>query len=230
MVRCDQVSRAITADICDTMPSHDPDTKPRLSRNKIQFRCNLSYRAIFVSGVKSYFSLFPVEMGGRAQGMIIIMDLNIFTLFTTVMYSWMVTIAKIHNGYQTFIKFSWSLPWLCAAHKIDSAAPGLAAVLHTHPVGNRRNASWNKFAHSNLDVGADNWADGATNHPLTTHRGISLSRCQPTWIKITKCLQICSLGYWRESCLESVICIFRGRGNLLIVLSRLWWLVKWKVI
>ena len=67
-----------------------------------------------VSGVKSYFSISqPRWAGGHGAGMIIIMDLNRYTS-TTVMYSWMVTtMAKIHNGYHTFIKFSsWSLPWL----------------------------------------------------------------------------------------------------------------------
>ena len=69
-----------TGDICDTIPPSWPGHEPWwLCGNKFQFLCNPSSRAIFVSGVKSYFSLFPVEMGGWARAStIIIMDLNTF--------------------------------------------------------------------------------------------------------------------------------------------------------
>ena len=126
-----------------------------------------------VSGVKSYFSISqPRWAGGHGAGMIIIMDLNRYTS-TTVMYSWMVTtMAKIHNGYHTFIKFSsWSLPWLrhCVQllrlilqQRCKPRIPATLAACAASP------ESWNKFAHSNPDAGADNCPDGATNHPLTT--------------------------------------------------------------
>ena len=78
---CDQVSRCheTSGDICDTLPVMTRSRAPCLCGNKFQFLCNLGSLAIFVSGVKSSFSLFPSWMGGLARaGTTIIMDLNTF--------------------------------------------------------------------------------------------------------------------------------------------------------
>ena len=228
MTRCHDVTRHRVTFV--TQSRHAPVTRANV-RGATSFNSFVIWAvwpcSRVVSGVKSYFSISqPRWAGGHGAGMIIIMDLNRYTS-TAVMYSWMVTtMAKIHNGYHTFIKFSsWSLPWLrhCVQllrlilqQRCKPRIPATLAACAASPL---------LSPETNLPIQIPMLGPTiALMEPLIIlslhheHLPRVTPTNQPTWIKITKPKQICSSGHGFARILLGISHLYiLGEGSFVIV-------------